>query len=65
MAYSSLENFNTVVAKLREAFPEAIFDDRLMKPYKTDVPSLGVRDNLEIDCKLIYLYNLARAALSR
>lgn len=65
IAYSSLENFNTVVAKIRRAFPEAIFDDRLMKSYKADVPCLGVRDNLEINCKLIYLYNLARAASNR
>ena len=62
IAYSSLENFSTVVAKIREAFPEAIFDDRLMKPYKADVPCIGVRDKLEINCKLIYLYNVARAA---
>ena len=59
VAPSSLANFNTVVTKLCEVFPQAVFDDRLMKPFGTDVPLTTAEDDLEINCKLIYLYHLA------
>jgi hypothetical protein len=63
MAASSPANFNTVVAKLREVFQEALFDDRLMRPFKVDVPSSGLQDDLEINCKLIYMYHLTVSRL--
>jgi hypothetical protein len=52
-------NFPIVVAKLREWFPQAIFDERLTKPFKTDLPTASPREALEITCKLIYLCHLA------
>jgi hypothetical protein len=51
IAPSSLVNFNAVVARLREVFPQAIFDDRLAKPSRAE--------DTEIDCKLLYFSHLA------
>jgi len=51
-------NFKAVVTKLREWFPGAIFDERLTRPFKTDVAAAGPEEALEINCKLIYLYRL-------
>jgi len=56
---STPANFKIIVTKLREWFPQAIFDERLTKPFKTDVPAAGPEEALEINCKLIYLYHLA------
>lgn len=63
MAASSPTNFNIVVAKLREAFQQALFDDRLMRPFKVDVPSGGLQDDLEINCRLIHMYHLTVSGL--
>jgi len=52
-------NFNIVVTKLREWFPQAIFDERLIRRFKTDVPAAGPSEALKINCKLIYLFHLA------
>jgi hypothetical protein len=59
MSPSSLANFNTVVTKIRDTLPQAIFDDRLMKPFGVVIPFTAPRDNVEINCKLIYLYHRA------
>ena len=48
-----------VVAKLREWLPLAIFDERLTRRYKTDVPAAGPGEALEISSRLIYLCQLA------
>jgi hypothetical protein len=56
---STPENFNIAVTKLREWFALAIFDERLIRHHKTDVPSAGPGEALEISCKLIYLCHLA------
>ena len=59
MASSSLANLSTIVAKLRDIFPHAVFDDRLTEPFGVGLPSTTPRDNIEINCKLIYLYHQA------
>ena len=56
---STPANFNIVVTKLREWFPPAIFDHRLTRSFKTDVPAAGPAEALAINCKLIYLSHLA------
>ena len=56
---STPANFKIVVTKLREWFPLAIFDERLTRHFKTDVPAAGPREALQINCKLIYLCHLA------
>ena len=59
LAPSTPANFQIVVTKLREWFPLAIFDERLTRRFKTDVPAAGPREALEITCRLIYLCQLA------
>lgn len=56
---STPANFNIVVTKLREWFPLAIFDERLTRRFKTDVPASGPVEELDINCKLIDLCYLA------
>jgi hypothetical protein len=58
-APSSLANFDIVVKLLRELFPQAIFDDRLMKLARRNEPPEQTQHDLEINCKLLYLYHLA------
>lgn len=59
MALSTLANFNTFVSKLQETFPQAAFNDRLMKPFKADIPSSGGQESIEINCNMLYLYHMA------
>ena len=61
IASSSLANFNKVVAGIREIFPQAILDDRLMKLFPMDIPTATVEESIEINCKLIYLRHQATA----
>ena len=64
IAPSSLANFTTVVAKLRELFPQAGFDDSLIKPPKSNMSYTRTPDDLELNCKLLYLYHKAKSGLS-
>jgi hypothetical protein len=61
VAASSFTNFGTVVLRLREVFPQAIFDNRLAKPSVLTTSPNRVWEGIEINCKLIYLFH-ARAA---
>lgn len=54
-AASAAMNFSTVVRRLREAFPEAIFDDRLSKPLALTTSSSW--QDTELNCRLIYLFH--------
>lgn len=65
MTFSSLTNFGAVVTKLREVFPQAVFDDRLMKSFGPSMPSTSVQADLEIKLRLIYLYHVAQRGLDR
>jgi hypothetical protein len=56
---STLANFMIVVGRLRKWFPLAIFDERLIRRFRTDVPAAGPGEGLEINCKLIYLCHVA------
>jgi hypothetical protein len=57
MASSSTANFSTMVKKIRGAFPEAIFDDRLAEPFGVNIPAAMPQENIEMNCKLIYFYH--------
>jgi len=59
MASSSLANFSTIATKIKDVFPQAVFDDSLTEPFWVDIPSTTPRDNIEINCRLIYLYHKA------
>ncbi|MBM3142899.1 MAG: hypothetical protein FJ005_07630 [Chloroflexi bacterium] len=63
IAVSSLTNFGTLVLKLREVFPQAIFDNRLVKSFVVTESSSSVREDIEINCKLIFLFHLATSGL--
>ncbi len=56
MAFSSLENLNIVVTELRDRFPQAVFDGRLTERFRVDLPFATPEDEIEINCKLVYLY---------
>jgi hypothetical protein len=61
MDFSSLINFDTITAKLREVFPQAIFDDRLTKSLDPNKPSTSGQDDLETKLRLIYLFHLVQS----
>jgi len=54
MVSSYAANFSTTVKKIRDALPEAIFDDRLVEPFGADMRSAIPQDDIEMNCKLIY-----------
>ncbi len=56
-AATSAINFGTVVQKLRETFPQAIFDNRMVKPFVINEYSSHVWKDIEINCNLIYLFH--------
>ncbi len=59
----SLTNLNIIVTKLRNTFPEAIFDDSLTERLGMNLPFAVPGDEIEINCKLIYLYHQAVSVL--
>jgi hypothetical protein len=59
MVSSAAANFNIAIRKIREVFPQAIFDDRLMEPFGADVSASIAQENIEANCKLIYWYHQA------
>ncbi len=59
-AATSAMNFSTLVRRLREVFPEAIFDNRLAKPLVlATTPSW---QDVELNCRLIYLFQAMQTA---
>lgn len=62
MDFSSLVNFDTLTAKLREVFQQAIFDDRLTKSLDPNKPSTSGQDDLETKLRLIYLFHLLESS---
>jgi hypothetical protein len=54
MASSAAANFSIVIRKIREAFPHAVYDDRLM-----EIHSITTQENIDANCKLIYWYHQA------
>jgi hypothetical protein len=57
LAPTSLANFNALTTKIREAFPQALFDDSIMKNSGagvTDDPTWGRVNSL---CKLVFLFH--------
>jgi hypothetical protein len=58
-AASSLTNFNITITKIKNAFPQAIFDDSLVEKFGSDMHSAVPQENVEINCKLIYWYHQA------
>jgi hypothetical protein len=63
VAASSFANFGAVVLRLREVFPQAIFDNRLEKPSALTTSSRRVGEDMEINCKLIYWFHVVTSGL--
>ncbi len=63
MGLSSLENLNILVTELRNRCPQAVFDSRLTKRFGVDVPFATPGDEIEVNCKLVYLYHQAVSSL--
>jgi hypothetical protein len=59
MVSSATANFSIAIRKIREAFPQAIFDDSLIEPFGANMPATMAQDNIEVNCKLIYWYHQA------
>ena len=62
MGLSSLVNFDTITAKLREVSPQAIFDDRLTKSLDPNKPSTSGQDDVETKLRLIYQFHLVQSS---
>ena len=62
MGLSSLVNFDTLTAKLREVSPQAIFDDRLTKSLDPNKPSTSGQDDVETKLRLIYQFHLVQSS---
>ena len=62
MDCSSLVNFDTLTAKLREVSPQAIFDDRLTKSLDQNKPPDSGQDDLETKLRLIYQFHLVQSS---
>ena len=56
MSPSSLVNINLIARKIKEFFPEAVFDDTLAEPLFVNISQASPHENIDVDCKLIYLY---------
>lgn len=59
MGSSAANNYGIAVRKIREVFPQAIFDDRLTEPFGADMSASVEQDAIEANCKLIYRYHQA------
>ena len=55
MALASLANFNILVARLKQAFPGAIFDDNLMRASIKQAYAPEDIGDTEVSCRLLYL----------
>lgn len=63
MTHSSFTNFNNIIVELKDLLPEAVFDDRLIKSLEVNVTRGTNKHDLELNCKLIYLYYRALTGL--
>jgi hypothetical protein len=60
MASSSTTNFETLIARLRRAFPQAIFDDRLTRYPAARAASPRALDSIEVRLRLVYIFHVAQ-----
>jgi hypothetical protein len=59
VAFSSLMNFENTACTIKEAFPHAIFDDKLMHLSTLGMSTTSYGNDIEVNCRLLYLYYLA------
>lgn len=63
MASSSLTNLSITTVELKNTSPEAVFDYRLKEVFGVYMPLTTQGDEIEINCKLIYLCHKAASGL--
>jgi hypothetical protein len=56
MAPASLINFSRLVARIRDTFPQATYDDRLTKAFVVDLPSANPWEKIDASCNLIHFF---------
>jgi hypothetical protein len=61
MAPSSLANINRLAGKIKEFFPEAAYDENLGELSRTKLPPASPRENIDVECKLIYRYRAMKS----
>lgn len=61
---STRANFILTVSAMREAFPNALYNDMLTKPFKITSSSDRSLNDIEIQCRLIYEFSLAKDGTS-
>lgn len=59
IALSSLANFTGLVTRIRNTFPQAVFDDRLTRDFSVDVPITTPWEKIDIICNLIYIFKVS------
>ncbi len=57
MAKSSPANYLAAIRKIRDAIPQAIYDDGLTEPLGANMPATMTQDAIEANCKLIFWYH--------
>jgi hypothetical protein len=62
-AMTTRENFASVVSAMQQAFPQAIFNDSLSKPFTITSSPNRTSEDVEIHCRLIYVFNLVKSGL--
>jgi hypothetical protein len=63
VATSSLANFRAIVQKVQETFPQALVDSRLLKPLLVTPHPSQVWQDVDTNCKLIYLFHTVGGGL--
>ena len=59
IAPSSLTNLNSIITEIRDIFPQAVFDDKLVQFSGISMSAASPEKDIELNCKLIYLYHQA------
>jgi hypothetical protein len=59
VAFSSLVNFENTACAIKEAFPQAILDDKLMHLSTSGMSTISYGDDIEVNCRLLYLCYMA------
>jgi hypothetical protein len=62
IAPTSLANFNTLAARIRETFPRALFDDSFIKYSGAGISDDPYWSKVDILCKLAFLFHRSRLA---
>jgi hypothetical protein len=63
VAAAAPENFSDLIARIRETFPHAVFDDTLTGNFGLCLPYITPWENIDILCRLIHLFTMSSISL--